>query len=206
MKKLTSNIWVTAGLIAVVVIGGSAAISYWLSTMGRIYTDKAIVSATVTVLSPSISGTLEEVYVHVGDIVGPDTVLARVGNELIKTSTESIVTDINDAIGTTVSPTTPVAKVVNPEDLRIVAHIDEDKGLSEIKVGNQAVFTLDAFGGKQFQGIVDEISASARQGDIVFSISDKRQINQFDVKIRFDVNSYPYIKNGMSAKVWIYNQ
>jgi len=65
-------------------------------------------------------------------------------------------------------------------------------------------FTVDAFGSRKFQGIVDEISPTARQEDIVFNISDKRQTNQFDVKIRFDVSAYPEIKNGMSAKVWIY--
>lgn len=85
-----------------------------------------------------------------------------------------------------------------------MASIDEDKGLSEIKLGDQVVFTVDAFGSQKFQGIVDEISPTAKQEDVVFNISDKRQINQFDVKIRFDVNAYPQLKNGMSAKVWIY--
>jgi multidrug resistance efflux pump len=205
MNKLTSNIWITSGLIAVLVIGGTAGISYWLSTMGRVYTDKAMVSASVTSISPSAPGTLEDVYVNVGDIVGPDTVVARVGNELLKTTTQSIVTDVNTAIGTTFAAGSPVVKVVDPDDLRVVAHVDEDKGLSSIKIGDQAVFTLDAFGSRSFQGIVDEISPSARQGDVVFNISDKRQINQFDVKIRFDVTAYPEIKNGMSAKVSIYS-
>ncbi|HTK33077.1 MAG TPA: HlyD family efflux transporter periplasmic adaptor subunit [Candidatus Paceibacterota bacterium] len=205
MKKLTSNIWVTTGLLAVIIIGGTAGVAFWLTSMGRVYTDKAIVSASITNISPSAAGILQEVYVNVGDVIGPDTVVARVGNELLKTTATSVVTDTNTAIGTTINPGVPVVKVVNPDDLRVVAHIDEDKGLSSIKIGDQAIFRLDAFGSRTFQGVVDEISASARQEDIVFNISDKRQINQFDVKIRFDVTAYPQIKNGMSAKVWIYN-
>jgi len=153
---------------------------------------------------PSASGILEEVYVNVGDIVGPDTVVARVGNELLKTTASSVITDTDTALGATVSPSTPVVQVVNPDDLRVIAHIDEDKGLSSIAVGDQVDFTVDAFGSRTFHGVVDEISPTARQEDIVFNISDKRQTNQFDVKIRFDVNAYPDIKNGMSAKVWIY--
>ncbi len=204
MKKLTSNIWITTSLLAVIVLGGVAGLSYWLVSMGRIYTDKAVVSASITSISPSAPGTLEEVYVNVGDIVGPDTVVARVGNELLKTTASSIITDTDTAIGTVVAPGTAVVKVVDPGDLRVVAHIDEDKGLSSIRVGEQTVFTVDAFGSRKFQGIVDEISPTARQEDIVFNISDKRQTNQFDVKIRFDVNAYPMIRNGMSAKVWIY--
>ena len=74
MKKLTSNIWVTTGLLAVIIIGGTAGLAYWLTSMGRIYTDKAIVSASITTISPSTSGILQEVYVNVGDVVGPDTV------------------------------------------------------------------------------------------------------------------------------------
>ena len=42
---------------------------------------------------------------------------------------------------------------------------------------------LKAFGSKEFSGIVDEISPTARTGDIVFSISSKREINEFNVKI-----------------------
>ncbi len=204
MKKLTENIWVMTGLLAVIVLGGTGGIAYYFVSMGRVYTDKALISASITNISPSAPGILQEVYVNVGDIVGPDTVVARVGNELLKTTASSVITDTDTALGTTVSPSTPVVQVVNPDDLRVIAHIDEDKGLSSIKVGQQVIFTLDAFGSRTFQGIVDEISPTARQEDIVFNISDKRQINQFDVKIRFDVNTYPEIKNGMSAKVWIY--
>jgi len=204
MKKLFENVWVTASLLGVIIIGGTAGLTYYFVTSGRIYTDKASVTAAVTSISPSAPGTLEEIYVNVGDIVGPDTVVARVGNELLKTSAMSVITDTDTAIGTIVSPQIAVVKVVNPEDLRVVAHIDEDKGLSSIKLGQQALFTIDAFGSRSFQGIVDEISPTARQGDVVFNISDKRQTNQFDIKIRFDVATYPQIKNGMSAKVWIY--
>ncbi|MES2315057.1 MAG: efflux RND transporter periplasmic adaptor subunit [Patescibacteria group bacterium] len=205
MKKLTSNIWVMAGLLAVVIVGGTGGAAYLITSMGRVYTDKAIVSASITTISPSTAGVLQEIYVNAGDVVGADTVVARVGNELLKTTANSIITDVNTAIGTTIAPGTAVVKVVDPNDLHVVAHIDENKGLSSIKIGDQAIFTLDAFGSRTFQGIVDEISSTARQEDVVFNISDKRQINQFDVKIRFDVTLYPQIKNGMSAKVWIYN-
>jgi len=204
MKKLTENLWVMASLFGVVVIGGVVGLTYWWITLGRIYTDQAVVEAPITNVSPSTSDILKEVYVNVGDMVAANTVVARVGNELLKTTAPSVITNTDTAIGTLVSPSVPIVQVVNPSDLRVVAHIDEDKGLSDIHLGDQVVFTLDAFGSERFQGVVDEISTTARQEDIVFNISDKRQTNQFDVKIRFDVNAYPQIKNGMSAKVWIY--
>jgi len=76
--------------------------------------------------------------------------------------------------------------------------------LSDIKVGQSAIFTVDAFGSKQYSGIVDQINPTSDTGDIVFNISGTRQEMNFDVKVRFDVNQYPELKNGMSAKLWIY--
>src|SRR5438132_6136 len=139
MNKLTSNIWITASLAAVIVLGGTAGIAYWLTSQGRVYTDNALVSAPITSISPSMPGTLQEVYVNVGDIIAPDTVVARVGNELLKAKNASIVTSADTAIGTIVSPATAVVQVVDPADLHIVAHIDEDKGLADLRVGDQAV-------------------------------------------------------------------
>ena len=94
--------------------------------------------------------------------------------------------------------------MINPNDLRVVGQVEEDKGLKDIKIGQSAIFTVDAFGSKQYSGIVDQINPTSDAGDIVFNISNTRQENNFDVKIRFDVNQYPELKNGMSAKLWIY--
>jgi PAS domain-containing protein len=90
------------------------------------------------------------------------------------------------------------------DHLRVVAQVEEDKGLANIKVGQRVAFTVDVFGSKKFEGVVDEVSPTSRQGDVVFNISSQRQVNEFNVKIRFDVSKYPELKNGMSAKAWIY--
>jgi hypothetical protein len=56
----------------------------------------------------------------------------------------------------------------------------------------------------QTRGIVDEVSPTSRASDVVFNISDQRPTNQFDVKVRFDPSEYPELKNGMSARIWVY--
>ncbi|MBU6427028.1 HlyD family efflux transporter periplasmic adaptor subunit [Patescibacteria group bacterium] len=205
-RRLTKNIWVTSMLVGVIVLGGAAGIIYWAISSQRIYTDNAVVEAPVASIMPAAPGVLNKVFVNVGDVVPANTVVAQVGNELLKTKTAGEIVDANTAIGSLVSPQTVIVKEVDPGTLRVVATIDEDKGLSDIKIGDQAIFTVDAFGSKSYQGVVDEISPTARQGDIVFNISDKRPTNQFDVKIRFNTIEYPELKNGMSAKVWIYKQ
>jgi multidrug resistance efflux pump len=94
--------------------------------------------------------------------------------------------------------------MIDPTALRVVGTIDENKGLSAIKVGAPVSFTVDAFGNKSFTGIVDEISPTANDTSVVFSISDQRPTNRFDVKVRYDVAAHPEFKNGMSAKMWVY--
>ena len=204
IRRLTKNVWVMSMLAGVIILGAAGAVVYFAISAQSIYSDNASVSADVTNLTPTTAGVLSNVFVNVGDDVPANTVVAQVGNELLKTKTASEVVTADTAIGTTIAPGTTVVSVVDPSDLRVVAHIDEDKGLSDIHVGQQANFTVDTFGSQTFHGIVDEISPTARQGDIVFNISDKRPTNQFDVKIRFDTTAYTQLKNGMSAKVWIY--
>ncbi|MDE2038147.1 MAG: HlyD family efflux transporter periplasmic adaptor subunit [Patescibacteria group bacterium] len=206
MKRLTRNPVVTSLLVGVLVFGAGAGIVYWAVSSQTVYTDKSVIEAPIVEFAPAQAGRLNQVFVNVGDVVPAGTVVAQVGDQLLKTKTPSQIVDTDTAIGSPVAPGTAVVKAVDPAELRVTASIDEDKGLADVKVGDQAVFTVDAFGSKKFQGIVDEISPTARQGDIVFNISDKRQINQFDVKIRFDVSAYPELKNGMSARVWIYKQ
>ena len=90
--------------------------------------------------------------------------------------------------------------------MRVVGSIDENKGLDEIHVGQKATFTVDAFGSKTYVGTVDEISSTADDTGVVFSISDKRPTEKFDIKVNFDQAAYPELKNGMSAKITVYTK
>lgn len=204
LKNIESKMWVLIALFALLIVSSIASIAYWQISSKRIYTDKADIEAPNISLSPSATGVLQEVYVNVGDQINSNTIVAKVGNELIKSKSSGIVTKVDESIGKTINAGSEVVTVIDPNELRVVAHIDEDKGLSDISIGDQVNFTVDAFGGKTYQGIVDEISPTSRQNDIVFSISDKRETKVFDIKIRFDNEVYKELRNGMSAKVWIY--
>ena len=204
LKNIESKMWVLIALFALLIVSSIASIAYWQISSKRIYTDKADIEAPNISLSPIASGVLQEVYVNVGDQINSNTIVAKVGNELIKSKSSGIVTKVDESIGKTINAGSEVVTVIDPSELRVIAHIDEDKGLSDISIGDQVNFTVDAFGGKTYQGIVDEISPTSRQNDIVFSISDKRETKVFDIKIRFDNETYKELRNGMSAKVWIY--
>ena len=132
--------------------------------------------------------------------------VARVGTELIKSKVAGEVINVENNIGEQINPGQAVVTMIDPTTLRVVGKLDEDKGLSSIQVGDAVTFTVDAFGSKQFSGFVDEISPTSEQSSIVFNISDKREVRQFDIKARFDINQYSTLKNGMSARMWVYTK
>jgi multidrug resistance efflux pump len=202
--KANRNKIIIVASIIVIILAGIGGLIYWNTISARVYIENASVSAPVINLVPIVGGTLQEVYVNVGDLVNMSSPIARVGNELIKAKSGGQILSVNSNIGANFGPGQAVATMINPNDLRIVGQVQEDKGLKDIKVGQTAIFTIDAFGSKKYSGIVDQISPTSNQGDIVFNISNARQENEFDIKVRFNVTQYPELKNGMSAKLWIY--
>ena len=190
--------------IVVVVLGSIGGYIYWSIASKTVYVENSSISAPVISLSPTVGGLLQEVFVNIGDNVQTSSPIARVGNELIKAKSEGQVLSINTAIGTSFAPGQTVATMINPQDLRVVGQVQEDKGFRDIKIGQTVIFKVDAFGSKKYSGIIDQINPTANSGDIVFNISNTRQENNFNIKVRFDVSQYPELKNGMSAKLWIY--
>lgn len=193
------------GVIVVALLFGGAIIYKTLSS--RISIDRAIISAPVININPQAEGVLQSVFVKAGDTVTKGEPVAQVGGETLSAGTAGTIISVENVPGQVFVPGLPgpvVVSMIDPSELRVVATIDEDKGLSSIKIGDVATFTLDAFGSQTFTGVVDSISPTSNDSAIAFSISDKRETRQFDIKIRYDVKAHPEFKNGMSAKVKIY--
>lgn len=185
-------------------VAGVVAFVYLSLSSSRVYVEKSALEAPATDLSSRIGGTLQKLFVKSGDNVQANEPIAQIGNDVIKAKDQGVIISVKNDIGKNFSPGEAVASMIDPADLRVVAKVEENKGLSDIQVGQKAVFTVDAFGSKEYSGVVDEISPTARSGDVVFNISSARQQQEFNVKIRFSVSDYPELKNGMSAKAWIY--
>ncbi len=203
-QSILQNKWVrSAGVIVLVLIIAGGWL-YWQSSQTRVGIDTSQIIAPTINLSPTTTGILQNIYVNEGDQVPANTVVALVGTELIKTTVAGVITSVQNNVGTVYSPGQTVVTMIDPTQLRVIGTIDENKGLDRIAVGQEASFTVDAFGSQKFQGVVDEISPMANQSSVVFNISDERVTQQFNVKVRYDVNQYPQLKNGMSAKLTIY--
>ena len=189
-----------ATILIFMAVGG---LIYWKYSSGRISIDKSQITAPTIQLSPATPGILQNLYVRTGDSVLPDTIVAQVDNQIIKTKVGGLVIDVQNDIGKRFNPGEAIVTMIDPNELRVIGQVEEDKGLKDIQVGQQAEFTVDAFGSRKFYGTVDSISPTSRNSDIVFSISDARQMQEFDVKVRYSLEQYPELKNGMSAKLSI---
>lgn len=170
---------------------------------GYIYTDKADIEAPLIELGPQNAGVLKRVYAKEGDLVRASQTVAWVGDETINAQVDGLVVDAKGDVGAPYQPGEAVITMIQPEELRVVARIDEDKGLKDIYAGQKVIFTVDAFGSQQFTGTVETVSPTQRADDVVFNISDKRETKQYDVKISYDAELGTRFKNGMSARVWI---
>jgi multidrug resistance efflux pump len=191
-----------AVVLAVILILG--AFFFFEKTTNRVFIDDSLISAPVINVSSTTGGKLKELDVTEGQEVKKGDVLAVVGSETIRSDTDGLVILSNNQIGSSISTQTQLMQLIRPIDLRVAGTVDENKGLKNVRVGQTVSFSVDAFPGKTYWGYVDEISPSAKQTQLSFSISNERPTQQFVVYARFDTTKYPEIKNGMSAKLTVF--
>ncbi len=193
-----------AAALVLIVGGGALGAAYLAVSSSRVYIEKSMIEAPQIALTAPAAGVLRALYVSEGQTIAPNTVVAQVGDQLIKSTAGGLVIDAENNLGKSVAAGEAVVTTIDPTQLDAVGQLDENKGLADIKVGDKAYFTVDAFGGKKYTGTVVEIAPTSQASDVVFSISDKRATAVFDVKVAYDTNAYPELKNGMSAKIWVY--
>ena len=111
---------IIAIIVSILIIGAAAAYLYFQLIGNRVYTDKAAVSAPTINLAPQGSGLLEEILVNVGDNVPANTVVARVGNELIKTKVAGVITSTQSDTGKLFNRSETVVSMFDPNELRVI--------------------------------------------------------------------------------------
>jgi multidrug resistance efflux pump len=187
--------------LIVIIVGG---FFYWQMRKGRVFVENALINATLITVTPSTNGRLIEVDAQEGKTVKKGDVIAVVGSETVRSTIDGLVVATNNQVGGSMTPQSSVAQLIDPSQMRVVGTIDENKGLNKLRIGQVASFTVDAYPGKTFWGFVDEISSTAKQTQLSFSISSERPTQQFQVYVRFPASKYPQLKNGMSSKLAIF--
>jgi multidrug resistance efflux pump len=201
LKNKKVRAFLLSFLCILFIVGG---FYYWETKKARVFIDDSQVSAPLIAIAPTSSGRLMELDAKEGFLLKKGDTIAVVGAETIRSTTDGLVVNTNNQIGGTVSPQTTIVQLIDPSQMRVVGTLDENKGLGQIHVGQVASFTVDAFASKTYWGYVDEVSPTAKQTQLSFSISSERPTQQFQVYVRFAAGQYPEIKNGMSAKITVY--
>jgi multidrug resistance efflux pump len=210
MKKIiplfkNKNFLRIGGILSLLVLMAGIYI-YIQKTTARIYIDNSLIQAPIITISPSLPGKVQEIDVKEGQSVENGDTLAVVGSETLRADTDGLIISAPDLTGSSVGPQTQLIQMIRPVYLRVTGTIDENKGLTDIRVGQAVSFTIDALPGTTFWGYVDEISPSAKTSAFSFSTSTERATQQFTVYAKFDTSQYPDIKNGMSAKMIVYTK
>jgi len=187
--------------VAVVLIGGYI---FYQLLRNRVSIEDSLIQAPIITISPETPGKILDLKVYEGERVKRGDALAIVGTSSLNAYQDGLIVSTDNAIGSIASAQTSVVEMINFADMRVAGTIDENKGLDNVKVGQIVSFTVDAFPGQTFWGYVDEISPTAKQTQLQFSVSSERPTQQFLVYARFNAYAYPQIKNGMSAKMTVF--
>jgi HlyD family secretion protein len=98
-------------------------------------------------------------------------------------------------VGTGSFAGTEIMRVANLDDMEVRVNVNENDVVN-VKVGDKARITIDAYPGRKFIGAVKEIASAARtQG-----MNTQEEVTNFQVKIRI-VDKGVRIRPGMSANV-----
>ncbi len=188
-------------IVSALLIGGYI---YFQLSKDRVAIESSLVQAPIIMISPETPGKILNIKVYEGEQVKKGDALAIVGTSSLNAYQDGLIVSTNNAIGSIASSQIPVVQMINFSDMRIAGTLDENKGLDKVKIGQAVAFTVDALPNQNFWGYVDEISPTAKQTQLQFSVSSERPTQQFIVYARFNAYSYPQIKNGMSAKMTVY--
>ncbi len=202
--SLLARPWVRSIAAAVIIFSALAAFLFWYESRTKVAIEDSVLTAPVATIAPSTGGPLNALYVKEGDRVPANAPIAQVGTETLFAKEGGLIAGDALAIGTYFMPGQNVVSVVDDARMRVVGTLEETKGLSRLAAGDRVVFTVDAFPGKKYEGVVDEVAPVSSDAGIAFSISDKRPTKKFDVYTRFDAATYPELKSGMSAKMTVY--
>jgi multidrug resistance efflux pump len=205
-ENLFKKPWVRSLIAFVVIFGLLGVFLFWQEARSTVFIENSNLEAPIINLAPSSPGVLNALYVKDGEQVPANSQVALVGSQIISTQDGGIVSSAPEVLGSYFSPGQTVVSVVNVAQMKVVGQIEETKGLNEIVAGQRATFTVDAFPGKSYEGVVDEVSAVSDDTGVVFNISDQRPVEKFDVKVRFNIADYPELKSGMSAKITVYTK
>lgn len=202
-------------IVAILIIVGVG--SYLIYNNYYFYsTDDALVTGNIVNITPLTSGTLTDLTVQVGDFVSAKQIIGTVkGNTFPFIETHltapftGVIVQVPGSVGETVSPGVAVAQETDLNGVKVTAYVDESQ-LKNIRVGQAADIHVDAYGGSDFTGHVNQIVSAAAGQFSLLPTQDNSSGNftkvsqRFQVIILLDNNQSQILYPGMSVEVTIH--
>lgn len=191
------------------IIAGSAGFYYFSSAGNYFATDNAKVTAKMYTVTPFASGKLLEWNAKEGERVEKDQILGR--QEVLPYITSPVTGTIiknNVNEGQTVSPASQLAVIADTDNLYIGVNIEETD-IMKVGVGQVVEVKIDAYAGRTFSGVVDEIDRATQtyfSGAASFNTSGTytKVTQHIPVKVLIDNDEKLPLTFGMNANVKIH--
>jgi len=124
---------------------------------------------------------------------------AQWGEMKIAAPSDSVLEVLSVKIGDVLAPNQPVATLLLPRHLWVRVYVPEP-WLGHIKSGDPVTARVDAFSGRDFPGVVEQVNREAEFTPRNVQTVEERVKQVFGVKVRLD-NSSNDLRAGMSADV-----
>ncbi|MFA6942159.1 MAG: efflux RND transporter periplasmic adaptor subunit, partial [Clostridiaceae bacterium] len=161
-NKKNKKVILLSILVVAVLLACSAGYYYFDVSSRYLSTDNAKVTAKMYTITPNISGELIEWSVKEGERVEKNEVLGRqeVLPYIISPIDGTLVKN-NGVEGQMVTPVTQLAVIADTDNLYIGVNIEETD-IAKIQVGQNVDVKIDAYAGKIFNGVVNEIDRTTQ--------------------------------------------
>ncbi len=133
-----------------------------------------------------------------------DEISVRLTESEVTAPADSRVEVVSVRPGDLVAAGRPVATLLEASQLWVKVYVPEPE-LGRISVGQASTAHVDTFPGRQFNGVIEQISNQAEFLPRNIQTRDDRNHQVFGVKVRLD-NSSGVLKSGMAATVELWNR
>ena len=155
--SMKSKIIIALILTIVLAAGTVTGIHFVSRSMNYFTTDNARVTTDLFAITPPIPGTLERFNIVEGMNVEENDILGWVENSpAMRSPVNGLVIHTNAVQEQSVSPHEPVAIIADTDGIHVQANVSETD-ISQLRVGQAAIVTIDTFGNRQFNGYISEI-------------------------------------------------
>mgnify|MGYP001954943161 CR=1 FL=1 len=205
-------------LVTMILTGTGIGGYYWYQNTNYIKTEDARIAGDIYRVMPRTSGKIIDLDIKEGDIVSANQIIGQLDTANMSSGTfenTALRSPINGTVikvlakeGEVVSPSQPVAMIVDMNQLYISANIEETE-LNRVRVGQTVDFTVDSFPGHVLTGKVIEITeASASTFSLLPAINTSgnftKVTQRIPIKISIDDQQGLQLFPGMSVVIKIH--